>query len=45
MLITYKASHLSKDVRKSMDDLNYGTKALDQLSMFLPIVSERSFSL
>jgi len=45
VLITYEAGHVSEDTRKSMDDLDYGTKASDQVSMFFSIVSERSFSL
>lgn len=45
VLITYKASHLSENARKGMDDLDYGTKAFDQLSMFFSVVSERSLAL
>jgi len=40
----YKASCLSKDARKRVDNFNYGAKEIDQLVIFFPIVFERRLS-
>jgi hypothetical protein len=38
---TYEARCLSKESRKSMDDLNYGAKAIDQIAILVSMVFER----
>jgi len=40
----YQASNFAKDASERMDDLNDGTKAVDQFSIFVPIVFECRFS-
>lgn len=42
--MAYEASDFSKGARKCLDDLDDGTKAVDQLAMFVPIVFECYFS-
>jgi len=44
VLNAYKASCLATDGGESVDDLDYGTKGIDQLAMFVPIDVEFGFS-
>ena len=44
MLIAYKTSCLATDGGECMDGLDYGTKGVDQLAMFVPIDVECGFS-
>jgi hypothetical protein len=43
MLGTYEASHLADDTRNTVDELDYRTKAVDQLAILVPMLSERRF--
>ena len=40
----HEASCLANDTRTPMNDLDYRTKAVDQLAIFVPMVVERRFS-
>ena len=44
MLGTYEASHLADDTRNAMDELDYRTKAVDQLAILVPMLIECRFS-
>jgi hypothetical protein len=40
---TYEASHLADDIRNTVDDLDYRTKAVDQLAILVPVLIESRF--
>jgi len=44
VLWTYEASHLADDTRNTVNELDYRTKAVDQLAILVPMLIERRFS-